>query len=338
MLQSNIVVDYIANFTAQRDQELLSFSLLQSVNNMMSSQSSMILTLDKRGNVLSHMTLDSHGCNFYKHGNEIADELITACERMSDSGLDESNFTTATGVKIIRSIFHNRKVEQFLLIDSEQKFTKVQSYVLSGILNIYQNFLALLNDSQTDELTGLANRKTFDSAISKVFEHKHLPSEKVDLERRKHNNIKYWLAIIDIDHFKSINDNYGHLYGDEILIHLSQIIKTNFRNEDLQFRFGGEEFVILLQAPDQEQCYTILERFRENVEQYNFPDQQKITVSIGVVEFIEGTFHVTSIDYADQALYYSKNHGRNQVTFYEALLASNKIVKKTIDGGDIELF
>lgn len=213
--------------------------------------------------------------------------------------------------------------------------------MLSGILNIYNNFLALLNDSQTDELTGLANRKTFDSAITKVFDIPAVSAEKVDNERGQgthEGNSPFWLAIMDIDNFKGINDQYGHLYGDEILIHVAQVIKNSFRYEDLQFRFGGEEFVVLLQAEDRERCEEVLERFRRSVEEYPFPNQQKVTISVGAVEFIKGVFHVTPIDYADQALYYSKNNGRNKVTFYEEMLASGEVLSKEIEEGDIELF
>jgi len=343
MLQSNVVVDHIAQFTAQRDQELLSLSLLQSVNNMMSSESSMILTLDKRGNVLSTMIYDGNGCRVIKSEKAIDEYILQACDRMSESGIEESNISINNEYKLLRSIYHSRKIEQFLIIDFTAKYTKVQSYVLSGILNIYNNFLGLLNDSQTDELTGLANRKTFDSAISKVFDSPSLLNEHIAPDRRKTalqkiDNKIYWLAIIDIDNFKKVNDSYGHLYGDEILIHVAQIIKSTFRHEDLQFRFGGEEFVVLLQANDQKQCSEVLERLRKSVDSYKFPGDQNITVSIGAVEFVKGIFHVTLIDYADQALYESKNKGRNRVTFFEDMAASGDILHKDIEGGDVELF
>jgi len=341
MLQSNVVVDHIAHFTAQRDQELLSLSLLQSVNNMLSSSSSMIITMNKRGNVLSTMEYDGQACKVLKSEQIIEDSIVQTCVRMSDSGIEESNLTSPGGHKLVRAIYHNRKIEQFLVVHLDSKFSKVQTYVLSGILNIYNNFLALLNDSQTDELTGLANRKTFDSAITKVFDVPRVSAEEIDNERRQgtsEGSKSYWLAIMDIDNFKSINDKYGHLYGDEILIHISQVIKSSFRYEDLQFRFGGEEFVVLLQAEDRERCEEILERFRCAVEEYPFPNQQKVTISVGAVEFVKGVFHVTLIDYADQALYYSKNNGRNKVTFYEEMLASGEVDTKDIEEGDIELF
>ncbi len=343
MIQSNVVIDHIAHFTSQRDQELLSLSLLQSVNNMLSSLSSVILTMDKRGNVLSTIAYDGSKCSVYKADNAIDKGILFACERMSESGIEESNVKSAEGYQVIRAIYHNRKIEQFLVIHLKERFSKVQTYVLSGILNIYNNFLALLNDSQTDELTGLANRKTFDSSISKIFDAPAIQGESIDGERRDINKVtdihkNYWLAIIDIDNFKQVNDKYGHLYGDEILIHVAQLIKSSFRYEDLQFRFGGEEFVVLIQAESKEQSAAVLERFRRSVENYNFPDNHPVTVSIGAVEFTQNTFHVTSIDYADQALYYSKNNGRNRLTFFEDILCKGQANKQKIDGGEVELF
>ena len=340
MFQSNIVVDHIATFTAQRDQELLAFSLLKSVNSMMSSLSSRILTMDKRGNIVSNMLFEGDNCQLIHHEKDLEKQIVQACERMKDSDVDSSNIQLANKVYLLRLVYHNRKIDQFLVIELDAQVTKVQSYILAGILNIYHNFLELLNDSQTDELTGLANRKTFDSAISKVFDNTKIIDGEVQAELRKQEQVKsrYWLAIIDIDDFKQVNDKYGHLYGDEILIHVAQLIKSSFRYEDMQFRFGGEEFVVLLSADDEQQCLTILERFRTSIEQYDFPDKTPVTLSIGVVEFIREVFHVTSIDYADQALYHSKANGKNQVTFYETMLSKGLVKQAEMNEGDVELF
>jgi len=193
-------------------------------------------------------------------------------------------------------------------------------------------------------LTGLANRKTFDSSISNIFNDSIRTSEEVEDDRRVSikkqtlENQKYWLAIIDIDRFKNINDNFGHIYGDEILILLAQIIRVSFRLDDLKFRFGGEEFVVVMSGINQEDCNLVLERFRETVESYQFPNIGQVTVSIGAVELKKDVFHVTSIDYADQALYFSKNNGRNKLTFFEHLLSSGEIKVNEVQTGGIDFF
>jgi len=344
MYQPNTLVDHIANFTSQRDAELLAFSLLKSVNGMMSCSKTKIISINKRGDIILHISLEKNHCVVNDNTVLIDDALKNTFEYMNESSLEEYNLKTKLGYSLIRLLHHDRKSEQFLVINLPEKIEKVQSYILSGILSIYNNFITLLNESQTDELTGLANRKTFDSAISSVFNAFPQEYDKVENERRTKNQqiVKkkntFWLAIIDIDNFKLVNDEFGHLYGDEILIHLAQIISSSFRYEDLQFRFGGEEFVILLSADNQTECIQILERFRRKVEDYSFPSVDRVTVSIGVVEFRRETFHVTSIDYADQALYESKNQGKNQITFFEDMLSQGVAKKSEIEGGDVDLF
>ena len=344
MYQSNLLVDHIANFTSHRDKELLAFSLLKSVNSMMVCSKVKIITANKKGDFISSITLENNQCTVNNSLVEVEDALNDAFNNMNNLSLEEYVLKTDEGYLLIRLLHHDRKNEQFLIVNLKDKADKVQSYILSGILSIYTNFITLLNESQTDELTGLSNRKTFDSSISKVFDSLPEPFEKIDDERRKLRGDpatqvnRFWLSIIDIDHFKSVNDRFGHLYGDEILIHLAQIIRSSFRQEDLQFRFGGEEFVILLTADNESDCARILEKFRKNVEDYNFPNVNDITVSIGVVEFKRDVFHITSIDYADQALYYSKGNGRNQVTFFEDMLSRGDVKESIIEEGDIDLF
>jgi len=344
MYQTNILVGHIVNFTSQRDKELLAFSLLKSVNSMMTCTKTQIISINKRGEVLSHISFENNHCVVNEATILIDDVLINTFEQMNESSSDEYTLKTKTGYSVIRILHHDRKGEQFLVINLHEKIGKVQSYILSGILSIYNNFISLLQESQTDELTGLANRKTFDTAISKVFDNLPQEYDEVDNERRAldkkliHNKENYWLSIIDIDDFKRVNDEFGHLYGDEILIHLAQIIRSSFRQNDLQFRFGGEEFVVLLNADDKEKCIQILERFRRKVEEYSFPSVDKITVSIGAVEFIRGTFHVTLIDYADQALYRSKKQGKNQITFFEDMVNQGLAKTSDIQGGEVDLF
>ncbi|MBA6341407.1 GGDEF domain-containing protein [Colwellia sp. MB02u-10] len=344
MYQSSTIINHIADFTSQRNTELLAFSLLKSVNNMISCSSTKIITIDKKRDIRANISFENDHYTVNDTSIEIDSALRHSFEHMNDSSMAALTLKTETGYSVIYLLHHDRKSEQFLIINLEKKMAKENAYILSGILSIYSNFIKLLNESQTDELTGLANRKTFDSAISSVFNALPQEHEKVESERRAPNKVivkeqhKYWLVIIDIDDFKRVNDEFGHLYGDEILIHLAQIIRSNFRNEDLQFRFGGEEFVILLSANNQMECMQILERFRRNVEEYQFPNLDTVTVSIGVVEFKKDTFHITSIDYADQALYQSKRSGKNQITFFENMLSKGIAKKSDIQGGSVDFF
>ncbi|MBA6225913.1 GGDEF domain-containing protein [Colwellia sp. MB02u-18] len=338
MYQSSTIINHIANFTSQRNTELLAFSLLKSVNSMISCLSTRIITVNKKGDIRAHIFFENSHYTVNDSSIEVESALRRSFEHMHDSSLATLTVKTKTGYSVIHLLHHDRKSEQFLIINLEEKMAKESDYILSGLLSIYSNFIKLLNESQTDELTGLANRKTFDSAISNIFNTRPQEYKKVERDRRIQESHKYWLVMVDIDDFKHVNDRFGHLYGDEILIHLAQIIRSNFRNEDLQFRFGGEEFVILLSADNQMECMQILERFRRNVEEYQFPNLDTVTVSIGVVELKKETFHITSIDYADQALYKSKKSGKNQITFFENMLSQGIAKKSDIQGGSVDFF
>lgn len=201
------------------------------------------------------------------------------------------------------------------------------------ILHIYQNFSRLVNDNESDTLTGLLNRKTFDYKINKI-----IAQMQAGAKRKDDRNIGfYFLAIFDIDHFKRVNDNFGHLIGDEVLLLFSQHLKHSFRDSDPLFRFGGEEFVGVFGCNGAGDINAILERFRKRIEQYHFPQVGHITVSTGFTEITEFDTSSQVIDRADSALYFAKNNGRNLVESYDQLLASGKIQVNKKEG-DIELF
>lgn len=160
--------------------------------------------------------------------------------------------------------------------------------------------------SLTDPLTGLFNRRHFDNTLEREF----LRSKRYD------GNLS--LAIIDIDFFKSINDTYGHLCGDYILKEVGYLILDNFRKTDLVFRYGGEEFVVLLTETDLEHSKIPMERLRKKLESsvFIFNGQHlKVSVSAGVsLNNVETADEF--IANADKALYSAKENGRNRVEFF----------------------
>ncbi len=158
--------------------------------------------------------------------------------------------------------------------------------------------------SITDELTGLSNRRCFDSTFEKEF-----------LRAQRYNN-KLTLVMFDIDHFKNVNDTYGHQCGDYILKQVSNAALQTFRKTDTIFRFGGEEFVVILTETDIEQSIIPLERFRKTIEtlNLNYTGQQiNITVSIGACQLTpEISTSEEFLHKTDDALYQAKNSGRNK--------------------------
>ncbi|MCE5180288.1 MAG: GGDEF domain-containing protein [Betaproteobacteria bacterium] len=214
--------------------------------------------------------------------------------------------------------------------------------LIAGLLRIHQNLLSIINESEHDKLTGLLNRKTFDDKISKILQDnatREAEEIKPSVEHRSEQkeNTSNWLALLDIDHFKRINDTFGHLYGDEVLLLFSRIMKKNFRSRDLLFRYGGEEFIVVLPAERIGGAWAALERFREAVECFRFPQVGEVTVSVGFVDMGNQVIPATLVGHADQALYFAKQNGRNRVCLYDFLIITGELGKEAA-GSDVELF
>ena len=161
--------------------------------------------------------------------------------------------------------------------------------------------------SITDELTGLSNRRCFDNTLEKEF-----------LRALRYNN-NLTLVMFDIDHFKTVNDTYGHPCGDYILKEVANAALQTFRKTDTVFRFGGEEFVVILTETDIKQSEIPLERFRKTIETLDLTYQNQqinITVSIGACQLDKSIGNKEEfLQKADNALYDAKNSGRNKVVF-----------------------
>ena len=202
-------------------------------------------------------------------------------------------------------------------------------HVIGGIVSVYRNFQNLLDYSERDSLTGLLNRKTFDDQLGKMVH-----ASVADLEapkpgqperRQAGEEQKQWLAVVDVDHFKLVNDKFGHLYGDEVLILIANLLTSSFRSQDRVFRFGGEEFVVLLRSTTLDNAQKIIDRFRMNVEQHVFPQVGCVTVSVGFVAISPYESPVNILGRADQALYYAKSNGRNQACHYDQLVSGGQL-------------
>jgi diguanylate cyclase (GGDEF)-like protein len=150
--------------------------------------------------------------------------------------------------------------------------------------------------------------------------------------------LDHWLAVVDIDHFKRVNDNFGHLIGDEVLLLVATMMKNSFRTHDKLFRFGGEEFIVLLKPNTDDDAQRIFDRFRAGIEARDFPQVGHVTVSVGYASIRLGDQPSVILDNADNALYWAKENGRNQVASYAALMAEGKLASKEAATSEMELF
>ena len=202
---------------------------------------------------------------------------------------------------------------------SQNKIHQTNAKTIKGLNNKIENatnFIGKLESqlnaaketSLTDELTTVGNRKGYVQAINKA-RNTWLTSQK-----------PLALVLIDVDRFKSINDNFGHSIGDQVLKSLGKTLKSNIRSSDYIARYGGEEFVIILPETDLNKTIQITKKIRKVVNSLKFELRKKnktlkITCSYGISNFTDKISNTTDVfNAADEALYQSKENGRNQVT------------------------
>jgi len=162
-----------------------------------------------------------------------------------------------------------------------------------------RNNQRLTESALTDTLTGLPNRRKLDEVLTEWSSEDRIFS----------------LLVLDIDHFKSINDSYGHQKGDETLKELAAVVQEIIRPEDYCFRYGGEEFVLLLPETNRLAAYQTAEKIRRKIEKTSLIPDKTVTVSIGISEFPTQSRSMAELfQMADQALYNSKSKGRNRIT------------------------
>ncbi|STO08274.1 GGDEF domain-containing protein [Exiguobacterium aurantiacum] len=164
-----------------------------------------------------------------------------------------------------------------------------------------------------DELTGAFNRKYLKATFGRF------------MSRLERSGESFTLALLDIDHFKQLNDTFGHAYGDEVLHRVAEEIRLAIRSSDELIRYGGEEFLIILNVSDRAVVDAVLERVRTRIEQMTFPYEHHVTVSIGYTRVCQlGMTLGEWCAYADEALYKAKRDGRNRIIRYSTAVRDEK--------------
>jgi diguanylate cyclase (GGDEF)-like protein len=166
---------------------------------------------------------------------------------------------------------------------------------------LLKNNLTLKTLSTTDKLTQLPNRLKIDEQFN------------FNLETSKRYRTSFSIILLDIDHFKNVNDTFGHQTGDIILKKIADTLKTNIRQTDLVGRWGGEEFLILCSNSNLEETMQLAEKLRLIISQLNFDEVGQVTSSFGVTSYKDNDTESTIISRTDEALYQAKEKGRNIV-------------------------
>lgn len=160
--------------------------------------------------------------------------------------------------------------------------------------------------ADTDGLTGLLNRRAFEELLEK------------QLNRASSGAIELSLLLVDLDNFKGMNDEFGHLAGDTVLRKVSGVLRRSVRSTDALARFGGDEFAVLLNSDEPGQANTVAERVRQNlIHLRHLPGGRRLTASLGVANVLPGDTPLLLMERADRALYHSKNLGKNRLTHFD---------------------
>jgi diguanylate cyclase (GGDEF)-like protein len=190
------------------------------------------------------------------------------------------------------------------------QFFSVIGYQMAATIEHLQRLSSVKNLATYDTLTGLYNRRYFDERFG------------MEVQQAFVNKSSLSLILIDIDHFKKVNDTYGHLEGDKILRGVGSLLKNSVRKNDTVARYGGEEFVLILPETNLEAASMIAERIRQVVESTAFDVENahiRVTISLGISSFPSHRPRSKEelVKMADLALYHAKGEGRNRVSLYD---------------------
>jgi diguanylate cyclase (GGDEF)-like protein len=341
------LLKHMVDITCQRDHGLLDSSVASALHELVGAEQVRVhelfhfrgeLFIRPRAWVRDGKVVNVEESSAFEHVGEAASvyPALLDCIRQRAASAEEVD---ADGRHTLwLPVWLNDKVSTCLQVTCRGPFPGEALHMIQGILSVYRNFQNIIDYSERDSLTGLLNRKTFDEKFSRMLA-VALPETPQDQPERRHQHggpIGHWLAVVDIDHFKRVNDRFGHLYGDEVLILVANLLRSSFRAQDRVFRFGGEEFVVLLRSSCLEDARKIFERFRCNVEQHEFPQLGKVTVSLGFAS-ISNESPVVILGHADQALYFAKARGRNQICYYDELVQRGEL-RSEVSNDIVEFF
>lgn len=358
-VQMPSLLERLGSLTSIRDTELLEQSLLKTVLSTLNIADCSLYRLNERQDFLRVI-------HMHRSAKRSADEAERVLERaeieysnivLSDDLMDLIDTVKLTlhqaarklGNKVLNvyPLFGRAGMNGYLVFESRQPISLSHSSILKGVLQLYRNYYTLLDESQRDKLTGLLNRHALDQGLDRMLSalsnHSAPPAESTVIQEQEHDpehrqggNRQYWLAVVDVDHFKPINDNYGHVVGDEILLLVAQTMHRNLREGDLLYRYGGEEFVIITTTDAECRRPEQFDRLRAAIEKRDFPQVGQVTVSVGFCRFDSLHSATTLIAHADKALYEAKRGGRNRVESYGELVESGVIKQDAY--GSVELF
>ena len=285
--QDHSQLEVVSELTAQRDLASLAQALVRGITHFVAGATVNVFALRGELGKLSAEVLGSTDPQLlHTHLTSLDHRsMLRACIERADMVM----LHNGRGRQLAHPVLEQGEVVGLVVCETEAG--EVPHGLIGQMVRIYTNLHSILNRQQRDGLTGLFNRAALDNWLSNTL------ARESGKERRAGGMASLGcLAILDIDYFKRINDSLGHLYGDEVLLLLADLMRESFRFNDLLFRYGGEEFVMVLPDTDLASAMQVLDRFRARIASYGFPQINQVTVSIGVACIEPGQLPVTLID------------------------------------------
>jgi len=346
------VVEQLAELTAFRDRDVVDTTLASALRDLLQPAEVAIHRCvgdesDRRWLTRARLGLHDLAASADPLWTELADlpPLDSVPARLQALQLQAPVVVAGTPHLTVFPLTTDRDLVGVLELRTDAPLDAAAHRLVASILRLYRNVQSLLDYSERDTLTGLLNRKTFDEAFYKLSGSAAAPAAAAaapavvtESERRAAAPaMPHYIGVIDIDHFKRVNDNHGHLIGDEVLLLLSRLMRSVFRFHDRLYRFGGEEFVVLMRCGGDAEAGTAFERLRTSVLAHVFPQVGSISVSVGYTRLRPGDTPSSAFERADRAVYWAKTHGRNRVCSHATLVSEGQLADDS-KVGDVELF
>ncbi|MCB9847857.1 MAG: diguanylate cyclase [Phycisphaeraceae bacterium] len=270
---------------------------------------------------LGHEPINLHGARSAAEGLEMAERIRPALILLDLTMPEIDGFQALRRIKDTPGLMDSQVIVISSSDDTEDKVAGLElgacDYVtkpfnmpelrarMRSALRMHEVLALLAERAQVDGLTGIGNRSSFDDRLAEELSH------------RERAGAPLTVAMCDIDFFKKVNDTFGHAAGDEVIRGFARIFTQSLRKSDIPFRFGGEEFAILLRDTSAEQAAPVLERVRQTIEQTRWPahPEHMVTCSFGLCDQPAGDPKkpLSWIKTADEALYAAKKAGRNRI-------------------------
>ena len=289
------------------------------IDSFLDSQQSITVVYDAKGPKL----INRAGLEFF--GYNSLPSLLSSHADIVDFFIEEKNCISkyTYGKNWVESIYNDKKNRNntvkvkifskkdeldyyFYLKISKMKDSKSYLLIFNDITKLERDKSNIKKLAELDPLTQIYNRVKLNEMFRGIF-----------FNAKKYNT-NVTIILFDIDHFKDINDKYGHNVGDKVLRELSSLVRGLLREEDIFARWGGEEFVIILEGVSLQETTKLASRIREEVEKFPFDVVEHVTCSFGVTQFTQRDTESLFFERVDNALYEAKERGRNRVVVKEA--------------------